>query len=265
MIKTFISGLGFHKVSKWSICPRYQQSWNPSEVKENDLVFLNYSYFIQFLKLLHQDPPSVKFRLILHNSDHCFGEIQYRMIEPFINHIYSINTIFRNEKITTIPLGYRDSPYDTMEILRSIPFKQEKTIPLYMNFELNTNMEKRTECKKHFENESWVVQEGFLKKDALPLPEFYQKMATSKYILSPEGTGIDCHRVYEAIYYNAIPIMKTNPMAESFYKNLPIWIVNDWSEITKESLEADYEERFAQLVEWKRTNPNWLYPEFWLL
>jgi hypothetical protein len=230
------------------------------------------------------------------------------MIEPFINHIYSINTIFQHEKITTIPLGYRDSPYDTMEILRSIPFtplniyngtpsgvpedvkgqqlpinqlkgkqptvvcpisnvhrcKQEKTILLYMNFELNTNMEKRTTCKKQFENESWVVQEGFLKKDALPLPEFYQKMAKSKYILSPEGTGIDCHRVYESIYYNAIPIMKTNPMAESFYKKLPIWIVNDWSEITKESLEADYEERYNQLAEWKRINPNWLYPEFWL-
>jgi hypothetical protein len=187
------------------------------------------------------------------------------MIEPYVNHIYSINnTIFtENKNITTIPLGYRDSPYDTMEILRSVPFQQKKTILLYMNFELNTNMEKRTECKTHFDDEPWVVKEGFYKKDALPLPEFYGKIAKSKYILSPEGTGIDCHRIYESIYYNAIPILKTNRM-DVFYSKLPVWIIKDWSEITEEILNHEYTARHKKLLEWKYENPNWLYPEFWL-
>jgi hypothetical protein len=88
-------------------------------------------------------------------------------------------------------------------------------------------------------------------------------MAKSKFILSPEGTGIDCHRIYESIYFDAVPLLKTSRM-DNFYKNLPVLIVDKWEDITEDFLNTNYEGLYNKLVEWKRNNPNWLDPKAWL-
>ena len=45
----YISGLAFHKVSKWSVCNRYPISYDPSFIEENDIVFLNFEFFKSLL------------------------------------------------------------------------------------------------------------------------------------------------------------------------------------------------------------------------
>ena len=37
------------------------------------------------------------------------------------------------------------------------------------------------------------------------------------FIYSPEGTGIDCHRTWEALYLNTIPIMKRNHLFRDLF------------------------------------------------
>jgi len=188
------------------------------------------------------------------------------MIQNVVTKVYALNSISTQPNVFPIPIGYRDHPYTTTDILVSVPPRMEKSILLYMNFELNTNMEKRTICMNHFIHYPWVVKEGFLKKDALPLLDFYKKMAQSKYVLSPEGTGIDCHRIYEAIYLNAIPIVKRigKPTMDDFYSKLPLLMIEDWSEITDVFLETKYEHLYGKLVKWKEDNPNWLEASFWI-
>lgn len=260
----FISGLSFYKISKWSFCPRYPLSlYQPNDIKENDIIFLNLEHFGEFIRVLYQQPPRNRFVLITHNSDKLFNDEYFRAIEPFVNKVYAINNICKKPNVFTIPIGFRDHPYDTMNILKTVPTCSERSILLYMNFELNTNREKRTQCLNWFIDLPWVEKEGFIKEQALPLHEFYSKIAKTKYILSPEGTGIDCHRVYEAIYLNAIPILKTNAM-DNYYKHLPVIIVEDWSEITYEYLNNNYETQFNKLMEWKNNNPEWLTAKFWL-
>ena len=63
---------------------------------------------------------------------------------------------------------------------------------------------------------------------------------SNKYIISPEGNGIDCHRHYEALLAGCIPIMEKNPLAENKYANLPILWTIDYSEINNEYLESKY-------------------------
>jgi hypothetical protein len=263
---TFISGLGFHKLAKWSVCPRYPQRLEPANFEEGDIVFLNLEYFYVFLDFLRQNPPANRFVLITHNSDKCFDDNYYHMIQHVVTKVYALNGISTNPNVIPIPIGYRDHPYTTTDILVSVPSRMEKSILLYMNFELNTNMEKRTICMNHFIGYPWVVKEGFLKKDALPLFEFYKKMAQSKFVLSPEGTGIDCHRIYEAIYLNAIPIIKRigKPTMDAFYSKLPLLMIEDWSEITDVFLETNYDRLYGKLVDWKENNPNWLEASFWI-
>ena len=72
----------------------------------------------------------------------------------------------------------------------------------------------------------------------------------SKYafVISPHGNGLDCHRTWEALVLGCIPIVKTSKI-DYLYENLPVLIVKDWSDITKELLEKtvhDFKNRTFQ-------------------
>jgi len=60
-------------------------------------------------------------------------------------------------------------------------------------------------------------------------------MVRYKYVLSPHGNGLDCHRTWEALALGCIPIVKTSPL-DPLFDGLPVLIVQDWSHITKQLL-----------------------------
>ena len=69
---------------------------------------------------------------------------------------------------------------------------------------------------------------------------YFSILPSFKFIISPEGNGIDCHRHYEALLAGCIPIMEKNPLTEEKYKGCPILWTTDYSEITLEYLEEQY-------------------------
>ena len=253
-----ISGLAFHKISEWSLCNRYSQKFELCNIKENDKVFINLDNFQEFVNLIKLNQPICKFILITHNSDKVFTQAYFNYIKPFVTKVYAINNICMEPNVYTIPIGFRDFPFHTSPILQKI--KKEivnKEILLYMNFSINTNYEKRIDCFNNFINKSWVNNESNIK-----IEDFYLQVAKSKYTLSPEGTGIDCHRIYESMYFDTIPILKTNGM-DDFYKTLPVIIVNNWDEINENELNEKYEFYFNKLQKWKKDNIGWELPEYW--
>jgi hypothetical protein len=60
-------------------------------------------------------------------------------------------------------------------------------------------------------------------------------MSYHKFVISPPGNGIDCHRTWESLYLGCIPIVIKNKIYDEFY-DLPIIQVNDYSEVTNELL-----------------------------
>ena len=60
-------------------------------------------------------------------------------------------------------------------------------------------------------------------------------MISCKYILSPHGNGLDCHRTWESLIFKTIPIVKTSTL-DDLYKDLPVIIVNKWNDIDFEKL-----------------------------
>jgi hypothetical protein len=67
---------------------------------------------------------------------------------------------------------------------------------------------------------------------------YIQKIHSHEFILAPRGNGIDSHRFWEALYLKTIPIVISNPLVNIIKKetNLPILILNDWSELNPEKL-----------------------------
>jgi len=67
--------------------------------------------------------------------------------------------------------------------------------------------------------------------------ETWLNMIRYKYVISPHGNGLDCHRTWEALVLGCIPIVKTSVL-DPMYEGLPVLIVNKWSDVTSELLES---------------------------
>ena len=266
-----ISGKGFKTISDISFCGiiygdylQYSLKTNRialSKINENEKVFLNLnSYPLDvFLTILKENPPNNNFILIIHNTDTSFTQSKYELIQEYVTKVYAVNNTYNHKNVYTIPIGFaRNRRIKSYSIIQKIQPEEHKLIFIYMNFNMKTNLKKREKCYNVFKEKEWVTKE---KK--IPIEEFYSQLSKSKYVLSPEGYGIDCYRIYESIYYNAIPIIEETKM-DHFYRELPVMIVDDWNSITKEKLETDYTKLFHRLKQWKKDNPEWLNVNHWI-
>lgn len=69
---------------------------------------------------------------------------------------------------------------------------------------------------------------------------YLQNIARSKYVLSPHGDYPDCYRHYESMYLSAIPITIRHPKLY-FLEDMPVLLLNDWSELTEDLLNSSYD------------------------
>lgn len=218
-----ISGKSFMKLCKWVIDPRYpeERKFNIIEARDGDWVFVNGDYLTTFRNMVSLPFFLTKrFYVIVHNSDRSFGQRELETILPLAKRIYAINTTVSHPRLHTIPLGFVDRQLPFLESFHSPTV--ERDIEIYMNFTLGTNTEKRNECYELLKNNPNVVV-----RTGLSVEEYYNDLCHSRFVVCPEGTGIDTHRVYEALLCGATPVVLRNSLTD-FYKDLPICIVNKW-------------------------------------
>jgi hypothetical protein len=67
------------------------------------------------------------------------------------------------------------------------------------------------------------------------LVQLYKRNRQYPFWLSPRGGGLDCHRTWEALYLDIIPIVWNNSLT-SLYENLPVVIINDYEELNEKYL-----------------------------
>lgn len=222
-LKAMISGRAFSEHCKWVFDTRYPDRplFDYSRAVSGDWVFVNGDYVYDFLTRIPLFTDK-RFTFIVHNSDQPFDETKLHRMLRFAHHIYAINTTVRHPKLTTIPIGFVD---------RQIPFLSSFTRPdcqrdieIYMNFTLGTNTTKRNECVVAFQNDPRVVT-----RTNLSVRDYYTDLCRSKFVLCPEGTGIDTHRVYEALFCGATPMVLRNSLSH-LYEKLPVCIVDNWTD-----------------------------------
>ncbi|UJR16776.1 hypothetical protein I4U23_003676 [Adineta vaga] len=85
------------------------------------------------------------------------------------------------------------------------------------------------------------------------LADIYIRNRQYSFWLSPRGNGIDCHRTWEALYLDVIPIV-WNSSLNSLYEDLPVIIIQTHTEITEEFLkEKLYEISMKKYYHMKQT------------
>tara|TARA_B110000879_G_scaffold90950_1_gene124850 strand:+ start:4639 stop:5466 length:828 start_codon:yes stop_codon:yes gene_type:complete len=80
------------------------------------------------------------------------------------------------------------------------------------------------------ENVSLDTQE---RKNINKYKTFFNNLSMSKFAICPRGCGIDCYRMYDALYYECIPIILKS---EDFYKNVskfPVLVLDKWEDLFK--------------------------------
>ena len=58
--------------------------------------------------------------------------------------------------------------------------------------------------------------------------EYHASLRRAKFVYSPIGSGLDCHRHYEALLFGAIPLIEYEPTLVELLHPFPIVFVRDW-------------------------------------
>jgi hypothetical protein len=204
-----------------------------------------------------------KFILVSGDSDLCVPMEVLSQIEtikllnfPLLIYWLAQNTrIQENDKIIQMPIGLdyhtinsnsnhmwkeKDEPHLPI-FQESILFKVIEESPkfidrknkIYVKFTLGSDrFHDRIKSLQTIPRNLLEINNNFTKRT-----NTWQQMAKYKFILSPFGNGMDCHRTWESIALGCIPIIRS-PNFRNLFNEFNVLIVNDWNEITEELLNS---------------------------
>lgn len=261
---------------------QYLLNYDFSTLKNGDSVYICGNAIKHFIKYKFK---TLQHKIILVSGD-CDETIPDDVFESnqqfldFISseniiHWFSQNCVGKHEKLSQIPIGLdyhtllnKDhKPWGSKMSLeaqenqihsinnRSAPFWQ-RDIKCYSNFHFFT-----------------TTRFGYDRLDAIAKinkelvyyePQQLERLQTwinqSKYafVISPHGNGLDCHRTWEALCLGCIPIVKASKL-DALYDQLPVLIVNEWSDINIVLLTETIEKFKTQTFCYDK-----LYLDYWM-
>lgn len=176
-----------------------------------------------------------KFTLISHNSDipvdgrHLNILNNNNLIEWF-----GMNCHIKHRKLTPIPIGIANEkwPHGKKDILEEVANEKiSKKNRVYCNFNPNTNIVRYNILEK-------LKKYDFIdfENNNLDYKSYLRKLASYKYVISPPGNSVDCHRIWESIYLKTLPVVHKDNALDTFNK-LPIIFIEDWENLNLNSFD----------------------------
>lgn len=156
---------------------------------------------------------------------------------------FGSNALADDARVHPLPLGLgsEQSPVTLRagEIAAGLEACRPRENWLYVNFRPDTNPQTRQPVYERFlslSGESWVTfQPPATHGDN---SSYLEALLTHRFVLAPPGNGIDTHRMWEALYAGAIPVVLRSSAMRAF-RRLPILFVDDYSEVTLERLREE--------------------------
>jgi len=120
-----------------------------------------------------------------------------------------------------------------------------------MNFNISTN-NKRNEVFFKLKEKPFVYN-----SKRVSFERYLKDIKSHRFIICPPGNGIDCHRVWESLIMDSIPLVEKST-AMSYYSNLPIIFIGKWDELNEDFLEEQYRK-----IAKKKYNLEKMYFSYW--
>ena len=264
------------RISRWFVTggdcngkkfPQKVLGTNFHKIKANDTIYVPLSRLKTFVREIL---PNITVEVVIisgrfHNyimEDN--GEVPVSQIvkSQYVLHFFCMNlpryggVSPRHPKISPFPYGLKESGFKpTMKIYRKI------LLSLYHNNNNNTELEKHKLIFDGAPRPSGSIaramihaQVGRVRMD----PEaFFQTMADSTYVLSPDGDRPDCYRHYEAIGLGATPVTELDA---DLYRHLgknAIYNNSDWNLTT-------LRKKLLVSAPNRTVNRNLVFDEYWM-
>jgi hypothetical protein len=220
-------------------------------------IYMRFDCVPAFIKRL--DSITKRIVLVLGDGDQTFPEDFFKTDDEFkrfieqdkICHIFSINTNKQHPKLTTYPIGINyhtlaDKSTDwgpqmtpgaqdaELEEIRS-KMPTERLPMCYSNFHFHMGNDRRYTGDRRQAKKLIPADCIYYEQTEVSRKQTWINQTQYAFVACPHGNGLDCHRQWEAIILGCIPIVKKSSI-DSNYTDLPVLIVNEWSDINKDLL-----------------------------
>lgn len=261
----WITGENFQQLGDFTYAPIMKSSgdynnlpntFNKNLIKDGDIIYTHSLYIRELLNIIKNINENII--IITHNCDYNI-DMTYRVSDNIIKW-YAQNVNVNNPKIESIPIGLENRWWFIEEC------KKEKMLTkldtpknfhnlVYVNHNISTNPPMRTIQYQLLSGKPFATLKYGLNGQGFD--EYLDDLYNHKFVICPEGNGMDTHRTWECLYMNTIPIEKKN-LNNRFYTDLPICFVDSWEEVTEDFLNKEYD---------RITNTKWnmdmLQFEYW--
>jgi hypothetical protein len=172
----------------------------------------------EFLEyLFRRIAPAERYVLFTHNSNvdrPIDGRFRRRLETPELVAWFAVNVELQHPKLFSIPLGVGNPIKCNLDALTSVQARRPAKTQLFeASFETWTNPRERTYC---------IEQTDIVPSAKVPQPEFFERLASSYFCISPNGNGVDCYRTWQALYLRTIPIVTRSVLTEHSGDDRPV-------------------------------------------
>jgi hypothetical protein len=134
---------------------------------------------------------------------------------------FAINAHLHHPKLFSLPLGVGNPIKCDPALLKRVQgLRLPKTELFEASFDIRTNVRERTYC---------IEQTGIAPAAKVEPDEYFRRVASAYFCISPNGNGVDCYRTWQALYLRTIPIVTESILTEQ-HPELPLLVLRDWSE-----------------------------------
>ena len=258
----YISSDSYKKYADYIVDQNNPLAFNPAIIPPKKTIYVSVSSVGYFFERIF---PFIKvpFILITNREDDdrsAPGEYAAYLDDDRIIAWFGQNCDCYHPKFIPIPIGLANDiwPHGDKEIFDNVLDEIDQRAPskkdlLYVNFQVETNFSYRQRTFDFFKDKNFV----FVTQSKPPL-QYLHELATYKFVLSPWGNGLDCHRTWEALLVGSIPVIESSTL-DRLFDDLPVIIVKNWSLVTLEFL-IEKEKEFS----FRKFNYEKLFLDYWL-
>jgi len=215
-----------------------------SKLKDRDVIYTHTIY----IKELFETIAGIDKKLIVisHNGD---VNIDFSPPDNVIMW-YTQNVNIIHDRVKSIPIGLENDRWFSdvhkkEKMMAKLQQPRNTRNLVYMNYNIATNPAKREKVYHLLKNKDWVTCD--MRANGQDFDNYLDNIYNHKFVICPEGNGIDTHRVWECLYMGTIPITEDNITRDLLYSYFPTatlpweWGCSDnWRDLTKDYLENEF-------------------------
>ena len=229
------------------------QSFNPENVKDNEIIFINSDLIKIFFKI--QDP-KIKRRYILisHNSDKSPSLEELSLISKNVIHWFVQNLEYSSlDRISYLPIGLENKRWLKNTNYKSSDSTKSKLILCsfnkFNNYSIRNGILDTLHHNKNVENKKFNSTN-----------KYFKHLGHYKFVLCPPGNGPDTHRVWESLLFKTFPIVEIDSLSKNYQNmGLPAIYLDSWKSLNDYS-EKDLNQEYEHLLTF---DLDMIYFEYW--